>query len=387
MVVELVFVGLLEVSVIVLIGEYSGVHYCLAEALKRKGHDVTLISDGDAYKKFPSDITVPQEHYTGMVKYIHLFLFFLGCTGLINYLKLKKRLSSIANIHTVQFINPVAIPSLGAIGNFLLFINFKKRADVVSLCALGDDRHWVMACIRKKFKYSALDRLFTGGLKGFLKYSYSLKYILSPMFVLLDAYVVSKSDIIVPGLTDYVLPYSNNKKSTGKIPLPIDINSMVRPEGANYPIKIFHGWQTGKEAKKGNDILHAAALKCVSSLGEGVVSYETVGGLPYSEYIKRFKEADIFLDQVYSYDCGVNALLAMASGKVVFSGFESNCVEDIGVNATPSVDEVFHQIVSLIKNKERIDTIKYNAYEYVVKTHESSIVADRYLKVWGSACS
>lgn len=369
---------------IILVGEYSGVHCCLAEALKRKGHEVILISDGDAYKKFPSDILVAAKQYSGFVKYVHLFFYFLGCTGLIEYLKIKRKLSSIGPIYTVQFINSVAIPSLGAIGNFLLFRYFRKRADVVSLCALGDDLHWVLACLKKKFKYSALDRLFQGGVKGFLKYSYSLKYIVSPMFVLLDLYAVGKSNVIIPGLTDYELAYSKNKKNSGKVPLPIDRKSMVRPKLTNYPVKIFHGWQIGKEAKKGNDILHAAALRCVAECGEELVHYEVVGGLPYAEYIKKFNDADLFLDQVFSYDCGVNALLAMASGKVVFSGFESS-VSEIGINSTPSVTEIFDLLVSLVGDLERINTIKKSAYEYVLKVHESSLIADKYLEVWGYA--
>lgn len=373
---------------IVLIGEYSGVHWCLAEALKRKGHEVIVISDGDSYKKFPSDILVQENQYAGVAKYVYLVLYFLGCTGLINYIKLKRKLSSIGPICTVQFINSVAIPSLGAIGNFLLFRYFKNRAGVVSLCALGDDLHWVTACLTKKFKYSALDRLFKGGLKGFLKYSYSLKYILSPMFILLDLYVVSRSNVIVPGLTDYELAYSKNKKNSGKVPLPIDRKSFAKPKLTEYPIKIFHGWQTGKEAKKGNDILHAAALRCVAKFGEGVIHYEVVGGLPYAEYIKKFNDADLFLDQVFSYDCGVNALLAMASGKVVFSGFEGQELRAIGVNALPSEDSVYENICMLVNNLESIDQLKVNAYEYIKIQHDSALVAERYLEIWaGQGCT
>ena len=306
---------------IVLVGEFSGVHYTLAEALKRKGHEVVLISDGDAYKKFPCDISAPPM-YNGSLKYFYLIFYYLGVTGLLNYFKLKNKISCINNIMVTQFINPVAIPSLGALGNFLLFRHFKKRSNIVSLCALGDDFNWVMSCLKGVYKYSALDRLFKGGVKGFLKYAYSLKYIASPFFVLLDFYVVKKSNCIVPGLTDYQLAYENKSRVLNKIPLPIDCTNSGAPTVAKYPIKIFHGWQVGKEAKKGNDLLHAAAERCVSYFGSEYVVYEVVGGLPYAEYIKRFNDSDIFLDQVFSYDCGVNALLAMACGKVVFSGFE-----------------------------------------------------------------
>lgn len=49
---------------ILLLGDYSSVHYELSEALKKRGFKVLLISDGDDYKKIKCDVLIP-----GLKKY------------------------------------------------------------------------------------------------------------------------------------------------------------------------------------------------------------------------------------------------------------------------------------------------------------------------------
>ena len=41
---------------ILLMGEYSNVHWTLAEGLRTLGHDVTVLSNGDFFKNYPRDI-------------------------------------------------------------------------------------------------------------------------------------------------------------------------------------------------------------------------------------------------------------------------------------------------------------------------------------------
>ena len=41
---------------ILLIGEFSGLHHNLKDGLMELGHEVTLASTGDGWKRFPSDI-------------------------------------------------------------------------------------------------------------------------------------------------------------------------------------------------------------------------------------------------------------------------------------------------------------------------------------------
>ena len=41
---------------ILLMGEYSNVHATLAEGLRKLGHEVTVLSNGDFWKNYPRDI-------------------------------------------------------------------------------------------------------------------------------------------------------------------------------------------------------------------------------------------------------------------------------------------------------------------------------------------
>lgn len=41
---------------ILLLGEYSNVHWTLAQGLRALGHSVTVVSDGDGWKNYPRDI-------------------------------------------------------------------------------------------------------------------------------------------------------------------------------------------------------------------------------------------------------------------------------------------------------------------------------------------
>lgn len=369
---------------ILLLGDYSSVHYELSKAIKKKGYDVILVSDGDAYKKIKFDIGAPvlKRYNNKFLNRLVVLWRFFGFFGFINYLNVKKNIDKIECISVVQLINPVAIASLGAIGNILLIRYLRKKAKILSLCALGDDYKWVSACLNKKFKYSAMDRVKGNGLQGVLSYMYSLKYVFSPLYYLLDRYACSKVDMIIPGLLDYQLAYTDDKKLTGIINLPLSEFGFKAPVSSKYPLKVFHAWQKGKEYRKGNDVLDRVVRRYISEHGNSKLDYEIISEVTYDEYLKKYIESDIVLDQIYSYDCGVTGALGMAAGKVVFSGFEIGHFET-GINATPDEDKLYKDLVKIVESLALVDNIKNNAYKYAVENYSASIVADKYLYFWG----
>lgn len=366
---------------IILVGEFSGVHSELGKALKSSGESVLTVSDGDSYKKFNSDLLVIDKQRKGWIGWIYQVFYLTGFTGLINFWRLKRKLSGYRNFDVAQFINPVAIESLGALGNLFLFIYLKRKSKVVSLCALGDDFFWVKACLSGEYKYSPLDRIRSHGFRGIIKHRYSLKYVFSPMFVLLSIVIARKSNIVIPGLVDYKIAYKKLTNVADLIPLPLGSERFQIPRKTSYPVKIFHGWQRGKDTRKGNDILDNVAKSVVRLLGEDKVTYEVVSGVPFAEYVKSYSEADIFFDQLYSYDRGINGALGMAAGKVVFSGFE-DAVDNIGVNAIPDDEYLQDTLIQLISSLSLLDSIKCNAYRYALDNYSSKYVAKRYIEVW-----
>ena len=56
---------------ILLMGEYSNVHWTLAQGLRALGHDVTVLSNGDFFKNYPRDIDlVRKPGWLGGLEYV-----------------------------------------------------------------------------------------------------------------------------------------------------------------------------------------------------------------------------------------------------------------------------------------------------------------------------
>tara|TARA_B100000676_G_C17969137_1_gene782164 strand:+ start:128 stop:1264 length:1137 start_codon:yes stop_codon:yes gene_type:complete len=367
---------------ILLIGEFSGVHLELAKSLRKLNYEITTVSDGDSYKSISSDILVEQAVYTGICKWLNLVVNWLGFNGALKYRKLVKKLDALPNIELVQIINPVAIDTLGGVGNLLLLLYLRRRTKNIYLCSLGDDYRWVEACLRGRFIYSPMDRLLSNGIVGFLRYQYTLKHIFSPVYIFLNFFARWSARKVIPGLLDYKIAYEGCSKLAPLIPLPVSEDRFHSPVKSTYPLIIFHGWQTTKDNKKGGDILDLAARKCVESVGEDKVIYKIVSGVPYDQYIQTFNDADIFLDQVFSYDRGMNGALGMAAGKVVFSGFEQESL-DIGVNATPDAELLAQKLISLVNDIDTVNSIRKAGFEFASRYYSSDRVVQQYLSVWG----
>lgn len=359
----------------------------LAQALKDDGHNVVIVSDGDSYKNFSRDITITSQKRKGKLAALaRMFLDVTGTKGLITYFKHKKVISSLKGYDVVQLINTVPLDCFGSIASYLFIRDLKQNNKKLFLCALGDDYRWVKACLHNKFKYSALSNLTA---RTLYKYIYSLKYVYGLFFKKLHLYVEKQCDGIIPGLTDYAIAYEGIDKVTPIIPLPLpkkifdEANSMdANVHTSSNRITIFHGWQVGRELKKGNFILDEAVKRILQSNLAGKIDYQIVKSVPFDEYITRIKSADIFLDQTYSYDRGMNAIFGMAYSSVVFSGFEYEKEQHIGISAEPDVDLVEIELIRLIDDPVLMETIKNNARDYALKRHNPENVMRNYLNVW-----
>ncbi|HHK8636387.1 TPA: hypothetical protein ACQYE6_002364 [Vibrio parahaemolyticus] len=379
---------------VLLLGEYSGVHTNLAMVLKELGHDVITVSDGDGFKSFPRDVDLSFSPWYKKLG-ISIILDWLGLKGTAHFFKRRKVLSNLNDIDVIQCINTASICSYSSLANYLVLktiISSNPNAKVF-LCALGDDRTWVNYCLNKKNKYSYFDRLKLNNIKNYL---FSLKYLYAIGYKQLDKYVIEKSEAIIPGLLDYYNAYSDCKKVSNIIRIPISKEQHsnaydVKKELENSSnkdkeiINVFHGWQIGKDLRKGNDVLDRVVKK-IKEDHVREIEYNVIQNVPYNEYVRCFDKADIFLDQVYSYDRGVNAILGMANGKVVVSGFENEKSFDkpIGINAVPDESELYTSINELILNPVKLRNIKINAVEFIIKNHEPEKIAQEYLLLWGS---
>lgn len=374
---------------ILLVGEYSRLHNSLKEGLQALGHEVMLVSTGDAFKGYPSDLLLKRNYDSGFLKKIKvgLFLLFrLDVTSLSLRNQFFRHRDKFSGFDVVQLINesPLGIQPKQE-KEIISFL--RKNNHKLFLLSCGTDYISVKYAFEKKFRYSIFDPYFEGKIseKDFFP---ALKY-LRPEYKDLHGFVYGNVDGVIASDLDYDIPLQANPNYLGLIPNPVNTQKLkFEPFVFEGKTVIFHGINRTNYFKKGNDYFEAA-LKKLQQKHPAKVEVITVENVPYSEYIEKYNAAHILLDQVFAYDQGYNALEAMAKGKVVFTGAEKeflkryNLEEDeVCINALPDVDYLFGKLESLVLDREKMQQISQNARKFIERKHDYISVAEKYLKVW-----
>ena len=374
---------------ILLVGEYSRLHNSLKEGLVALGHEVTIMASYDGFKKYDVDLLIIKKYQKGLKKKLKNILYKLSGYDLESQnvkRQIKQLKSQLSGFDVVQFINEAPFGCTINIEKdiFDLITSWNSNAFLLSC---GTDHISVKYAHDGKLRYSILTPYFNGKDKVFLD-AYGLKF-LQPKFKALHQHIYNKIKGVIASDMDYHLPLQDHSKYLGLIPNPINTNILkYRPLDINERVVIFHGINSNNYYKKGNDIFEAALDQIKGKYSEKV-KIVTVRSLPYSEYIKAYDEAHIMLDQIYAYDQGYNALEAMAKGKVVFTGAESewlnhyNLKEDtVAINALPDALHIAKKLEWLIENPNKIIEISKNARQFIEKHHNYVSCAEHYLNTW-----
>ncbi|MDC1108966.1 glycosyltransferase [Flavobacteriaceae bacterium] len=375
---------------ILLIGEYSGLHNSLKDGLQLNGHSVTLLGTGDGFKNYPVDIEVKSTIFEiPFLKFIakiidKLLKFSLNDfeLGFKAYLKIK----TLKDFDIVQLINENSFKTTPWLETILLKKILKNNKNLF-LLSCGVDYLSVKYALENKFKYSILTPYLNDKLL-LKKYRHILKYN-SSEFKKLHRYIYKNIKGVISSDLDYHIPLIGEKKYLGIVPNPVNLKKLsydfVEIEDK---VIIFHGINSKNSAKKGNDYF-IRAMEIIKKNYKESVEYIEVQDLKYRDYIKSYCNCHIFLDQVYAYDQGYNALEAMAKGKVVFTGAEKEWLEHYGVredgiaiNALPDVNYLVEKLSILIENPKKIKDISINARKFIEDHHNYDNVANIYESKW-----
>lgn len=376
---------------ILLVGEYSRLHNSLKEGLLAMGHQVVLVSTGDDFKDFPSDILLKRKYNWGFSKKIKvgLFKFFgIDITSMSLRNQFFQQQEKFKGFDIVQLINESSFGILPKYEKEIISF-LKQNNEKLFLLSCGTDYTSVKYAFEKKFRYSIFTPFFEGKIseKDFFPV---LKY-LEPEYEKLHRFIFEKIDGVIASDLDYHIPLEGYKKYLGLIPNPVNTDKLeFKAFSSEEKIIIFHGINRANYFKKGNDYFEAALKRTEKKYPERV-EIISVENLPYSEYIEKYNSAHILLDQVFAYDQGYNALEAMAKGKVVFTGAEREFLErynlkpdEVCINALPDADNLASQLSWLIENPETIEVIGKNASNFIEKEHNYLNIANSYLNAWES---
>jgi len=378
---------------VLLLGEFSGLHTELAKGLRVCGVDVFTISDGDGFKNYPADIVEKKKNTRSnlVVKVFRFivsrFAFKIGLGGLFMFLRHWSKLRyHMTGYDIVEINNPTFLRCYGNL--ILLYISryVRMHNKHVFLSAMGND-YYVDKFLSTFYK-TRLAFLTEKKIHG--KEWKRIPH--NPWFYKkLNDYLVDVSDAIIPIGYFYQKSYQWSGKVASVIPTPIDPCRIGTPFNIKEGdiVNIFHGWQKGRLIK-GNEVFDRVINRVVDKYGSEKVNYQVVSNVPFNEYIKLFRNAHIFIDQLYADDKGMNGLFGMAAGKVVFSGFMPESLElfsdyhgeRIGIPASTDEEELFNQFCDLIEHPLQMNEISHNAVEFVKKNHDFRIVAKMYLEEW-----
>jgi glycosyltransferase involved in cell wall biosynthesis len=376
---------------ILLLGEYSRLHNSLKEGLVALGHEVSIVGCGDKFKQFPVDYSIHARicNDNKFVNFLHrgirkvTRLDFEKIEKAIRfYLFLQKR----NDYQHVQLINSDALETYPLLSR-LLYKKLFKKVKSRSLLICGDETPIVDYLFKKEFKYSVLTSYFE---KNSLEkeFHFPLKYRKNSYRKTFDWLVKNCQNLITSDL-DYEIPMRKMGFQTTFIPNPINTDKITFQNiEIEDKIVIFLGINRLSYIKKGINYFEKA-LEIIQKKYADKVEIIITENLPYNEYILQYNKAHVLLDQVFAYDQGYNALEAMAKGKVVFTGAETEFLnqyqleeDEVCSNALPNENEIATKLSFLIEHPEKISEISKNARKFIEKEHDYKIIAEKYLVSW-----
>lgn len=361
---------------ILLIGDYSRLHYTLAEGLRALGHEAIVASDGDGWKNYPRDIDLTRKSSSIIDTARSL-------TSVLN------KFSKFKGYDVVQIMNPCFTTQTVRVNEYL-FNRLKKNNKKVFLGAFGDDSYWVRACLSDKIlKYS---EFFVNHKSTELKFNKKLvaKWINSRREVA-NKKMAREANGIIACLYEYYRSYEPEfADKLTYIPLPVNTDVLIFSPIEEIPEKInfFIGIDKDRTEYKGTDIMDKALTRIAQNYPDQVIvsSAESVN---YDKYKQLMQPAHVVLDQLYSHTPAMNALLAMAQGKVLVGGGEPEIYDLMGeydlrpvVNVFPSEEDVYNKLEDLILHKEKLLTLSRLGKAFVEKNHNYKIVAQQYIEYW-----
>lgn len=364
---------------ILLIGEASFVHNTLKDGLVALGHKVTTMSDGNGWHDAPRDIDLRRDLRWGKLS---------GLKVVWQLLRHFPQLygNDIVQIHNYQFV-PLMYRWNTLMLRFLKIVNRR----VVKGC-FGDDPQIFRRQALGIPAYS--DTFWNGRLQNAELHRGRIAEV--TLYGAEESWrkTTDIADALVACLYEYWLDY-NEPPFAGKlhyIPLPMALPSSadVRVKGRGGVIKVLVGRQPKREFMKGAMKI-AAFVEDIARRYPGRVDINYVEGVPYEEYLRMLDEADVLVDQLYSYTPSMNSLAAMARGTVVIGGGEEEYYEFIGerslrpiINVRPDVADGVNiaAIEKALFTEGNLERLSQESVEFVRKYHDSHRVAAQYGRLY-----
>lgn len=365
-----------------MLGEASFVHSTLRKGFKALGHDVTLVSAGSIWD-CPRDIDMSRNMRWGKL------------SGLEVVWKIVSNIRVFVGNDIVQMNDSHTIP-LRLRWNELFFKFLKRFNKRVVRGCWGDDIIVFGAQERGVLAYSDTHVGTTA-----INVEQNKERIAEqnlPEFVSCCRYVNSHVDAFAACLYEYYVYYDipEYHKRLHYMPLPMEIPAAVdiKVKGKQWPVKVLVGIQKKRDFIKGAGLI-ATLVERIAAENPDKVVVRRVSDVPYNDYCRMLDEADVLVDQLYSYTPSMNSLAAMARGTVIIGGGEEEYYDFIGekelrpiINVRPLQDEYNMNVLrEALLTPGRISLLSRQSVAFVRKHHDYMAVSRQYINMYESLLS
>ncbi len=364
---------------ILILGDFSGFGINLKYGFEKNGTEVTLISNGDGWKKIAGSnlnlISYFKINNKPVNKVERIII------GLKNRNKIKKFIKEKNKEYDIIFLINTGMIFTTFLDYFRVTFSVKdlkkilKENGKIYLSACGDD-YFYLTKSKKILKYFPYDSISNKIINFFLKK---------------EKKVHNYVEGVIPISYDYAIGYKNSdyfreNKVLKTIPLPINTAQIQYNENKiKEKIVIFHG--VSREEFKGSYYIKEAMERIKKKYGEKV-EIIIKERMPLIEYEKVLEKANIIIDQCKFYGYGMNAIYSMAMGKVVLSGNELENQEELNlksipvINIRPDIEDIEKKIEYLIENPNLVSKLGKESREFIEKIHATEIIAKKYLEIF-----
>lgn len=348
---------------ILMLGDYSNLHACLAKELRKRGHEVTLVSDRGLYMKTDADVELKRSS---------------GPLGGVRYLyKVMSHLADWKGYDVVQLINPQFL-SLKPNKLRIIYDILKKNNRSVFLTLCSNDHFFVKDCVATDlFRFS----------------EFRIGKELTP---LVKCDPIREAGWLIPSHASYtthlyntidgamsVLPEYDMSARLHMDPqkviftnLPIELEQLEYTEmDLSSPVRILVGMRGNMEIQKGT----ARMLDLCKELEEemkGELQVKVVKNLSLEKYLDELRGSHIVIDQLYSYSPATNALQTMALGRITASGAQPEYYEYLGEESRPIF--CLSPLEKDVDIKERLRSLVLDKNKMLTMAKEGRRLAERY---------
>lgn len=354
---------------VLLLGEYSGFQTNLKKGLLELGVECVLASDSDGWKKIEgSDFCLFRRDNKNL-------LLKVWNTIITPYLK-KHRFKG---YDIVQYVGPYVFHPLI---NKEIFKYVKHNNRKVFISVAGNCNSLYNSWKSRQLGYYIYDNN-PELCKTFNTNSFTAKLKRKN-----ENYLYANVDGIIPIMYEYAVGVRNRTNCLPTIPLPFDCSSVeYTPNIVKDKIVIMHG--VIREKYKGTYYIKEA-LKIIKERYPNDVEIIIDGKKPLKEYLNILQRTNILIDQCKEHCYGMNALYAMAQGKIVLGGASYSSLKELGLESAPvfhikpNINQIVEQLEQIIKRKNEFKQLGWESRKFVEQFHDCKKIAQQYLNEWNS---